>query len=249
MSITTHWEARSLTYGQMGPPLNPNQEIIDGFTSLVHTTGNILLLGVTPKLHAAYTNITAVDYNPGMVSRVWPGDTATKTARLDNWLTVDLPSNTFDGIVGDGSINMLAYPSDVELLFSRSLQWLKPSGKLACRMFTRPDRPVTEADIRDKMGRLSFSAWRRLFNMLLAEQYGAIFPVTLIYELFNKMYPDRSLLPYDNVTAIDAYRTSTATSWFPTRSEILDTAPVGSKFVDVGTYELCETCPILTYTR
>lgn len=248
MSNTSHWGARSLTYGQMGPPLNPNQEIIDGFTSLVATTGNVLLLGVTPKLHAAYENVTAVDYNEGMVTRVWPGDTPTKTAHLDNWLTVDLPTGNFDGIIGDGSINMLAYPADVKLLFNRSLQWLRPGGRLACRMFTRPDQPVTEQDIRDKVGKLGFSAWRRLFNMLLAERHGPVFPVRLISELFDSMYPDRSVLPYEDVTAIDAYRTSTATSWFPTRSEILAIAPAGSSFVDVGTYELCETCPILTYT-
>lgn len=249
MSNTTHWEARSRTYGQMGPPLNPNQEIIDGFTSLVPTTGRVLLLGVTPKLHAAYNTITAVDYNGSMIERVWPGNTETKTAILDNWLTVDLPHTSFDGIVGDGSINMLAYPADVKQLFDRSLVWLKPGGRLACRMFTRPDQPVTEADIKAQVGQLGFSAWRRLFNMLLADRHGPVFPVTLIYELFTQMYPDRSVLPYENVTAMDAYQTSTATSWFPTRQEILDIAPAGSYFVDVGTYELAETCPILTFVK
>ena len=108
MSTTTHWAARSLTYGQSGPPLNPNQEIIDGFISLAPVSGHILLLGVTAKIHAAYTHITAVDYSPAMIERVWPGNTPTKQVQEGNWLTVDLPVGTFDAILGDGSVNMLA---------------------------------------------------------------------------------------------------------------------------------------------
>ena len=251
MSITTHWAARSLTYGQSGPPLNPNQEIIDGFTSLVPTSGHILLLGVTAKIHAAYTHITAVDYSEAMIERVWPGDTATKKVQYDNWLTVNLPEGTFDGILGDGSVNMLAYPVEVRQLFKRSLQWLKPGGVFACRMWTRPDQPITKERILEEAstGAMSFTAFRRLFNMLIAERDGSIFPVTKIAELFDEMFPDPKVLPWADTSSIDAYRTSTATSWFPTRQEILDLAPAGSRFVDVGTYEIAETCPILTFVK
>lgn len=251
MSITTHWAARSLTYGQSGPPLNPNQEIIDGFTSLVLTSGHILLLGVTAKIHAAYTHITAVDYSEAMIERVWPGNTDSKTVSLDNWLTVDLPKHTFDGIIGDGSVNMLAYPLEVRAIFKRSLLWLKPGGVFACRMWTRPATPVTKERILAEVANptMGFTAFRRLFNMLIADRDGSIFPVTKIAELFDEMFPDPSVLPWPDTSSIDAYRTSTATSWFPTRQEILDIAPAGSRFVDVGTYDIADTCPILTFTR
>ena len=251
MSNTTHWAARSLTYGQSGPPLNPNQEIIDGFTSLAPTNGHILLLGVTAKIHEAYKHITAVDYSPEMIERVWPGDTDTKKVQEANWLTVDLPLHSFDAILGDGSVNMLAYPSDVRRLFERSLTWLKPGGVFAARMWTRPDTPVTRERIlaEASAGSMSFTAFRRLFNMLIADRDGSVFPVTKIADLFDEMFPDPTVLPWADTTSIDAYRTSTATSWFPTRQEILDIAPPGSRFVDVGTYEIAETCPILTFTR
>ena len=248
MSITTHWAARSLTYGQSGPPLNPNQEIIDGFTSLVPTTGHILLLGVTAKIHAAYEHITAVDYSPAMIERVWPGNTATKQVTEGNWLEIDFPDNTFDGIVGDGSVNMLAYPAEVRELFVRSMRWLKPNGVFAARMWTRPDEPVTVEYIQSQVGKMSFTAWRRLLNMYIAERDGSIFAAPKIAELFDELYPDPSVLPWADTSSIDAYRTSTATSWFPTRAEVLDLAPPGSRFVDVGTYEIADTCPILTFT-
>lgn len=247
MSITTHWAARSLTYGQSGPPLNPNQEIIDGFTSLVPTSGHILLLGVTAKIHQAYEHITAVDYSPAMIERVWPGDTDSKKVTEANWLEIDFPRDTFDGIVGDGSVNMLAYPADVRELFVRSMRWLKPNGVFAARMWTRPDRPVTVDYIRSQVGKMSFTAWRRLLNMYIAERDGSVFAVTKIAALFDELFPDPSVLPWPDTTSIDAYRISTATSWFPTRAEILDVAPPGSRFLDVGTYEIADTCPILTF--
>ena len=251
MSITTHWVARSLTYGQSGPPLNPNQEIIDGFTSLVPTNGNILLLGVTRKIAEAYDQVTAVDYSSAMIERVWPGNTDSKQAHYDNWLAVDLPLAHYDGILGDGSVNMLAYPVGVRQLFKRTLSWLKPGGVFACRFFTRPNTPVTREHILAEAANptMGFSAWRRLFNMRLAEQHGGIFPVTEIPKLFDELFPDPSVLPWTNIDAINDYRTSTATSWFPTRREVLDIAPAGSRFVDVGTYDIADTCPILTFVK
>jgi len=251
LSKTSHWGHRSLTYGQMVAPLNPNQEIIDGFTSLAPVDGHILLLGVTRKVAETYTHVTAVDYNEDMIANVWPGNTLTKTATLDNWLTVDLPLESYDAIIGDGSLNMLATPAEVKHLIDRAQKWLKSGGVFACRMFTRPDTPVTEERIRAEAANptMIFDAWRRLFNMRIADRDGAVFPVVRIYELFNEMFPDTSVLPWKDVSAIDAYRTSTSTSWFPTRQEILDLAPQGSRFVDVGTYDIADTCPILTFVK
>ena len=251
MPIQTHWAARSLTYGQSGLPLNPNQEIIDGFTSLVPTNGHILLLGVTTKIAQAYEHITAVDSSEDMILRVWPGNTATKQAHYDNWLTVDLPLHTFDGIVGDGSVNMLSYPADVIQFFDRCLTWLKPGRVFAARVWTRPDQPVTRERILQEAANptMNFMAFRRLFNMLIADRDGPVFPVTRIAELFDDMFPDPSVLPWPDTSSIDPYRTSESTSWFPTRQEILDIAPAGSRFLDVGTYDIADTCPILTFVK
>ena len=99
----THWAERSQHWGKIGPPLVPNQEIVDTFTRLVPSDQHILMLGVTPQIANAYTHVTAVDFSPAMIERVWPGNTETKQAIEDNWLTVDLVEEPFDGIIGDGS--------------------------------------------------------------------------------------------------------------------------------------------------
>jgi len=249
---TTHWAERSRTWGQNGPPLQPNQEIVDCFASLIPTTANIILMGVTPQIANAYTYVTAVDREPAMIENVWPGNSETKRAINDNWLTVELPENYYDGIIGDGSINMLEI-KDVEFMLNKAKKLLRPGGAFACRMFTRPDTPITmerlHAEARNPT--VNFSAYRRLIPMYIAAQNGPVVPVRLIANLFDQMFPDRTILKWtaEQMTTMDAYRNSDATTWFPTRQEILDLAPAGSGYVESGTYDIADTCPILTFTK
>ena len=249
----THWADRSRNWGKNGPPLQPNQEIIDCFASLVPTSANILLLGVTPQIATAYTHVTAVDREPAMIENVWPGNTETKRAILDNWLTVALAENYYDGIIGDGSINMLSYPEDVDFMLGKALSLLRPGGVFACRMFTRPDENITLERLlaEVKTPTVNFSAYRRLIPMYLAVEHGPLVPVRLIVELFDQLFPDRSLLPWtaEQMSTLEPYRKSEATTWFPTRSEILALAPEGSRYIESGTYDISDTCPILTFTK
>ena len=249
---TTHWADRSRAWGRNGPPLQPNQEIIDCFASLIPTTANIILMGVTPQIADAYTHVTAVEREPAMIERVWPGNTETKRAILENWLTVDLPENHYDGIIGDGSINMLDL-KDVEFMLNKAQRLLKPGGVFACRMFTRPDKPITmerlHAEARNPT--VNFSAYRRLIPMYIAAQNGPVVPVKLIVNLFDQMFPDRTILPWtaEQMSTMEPYRTSESTTWFPTRDEILKLAPKGSRYIESGTYDIADTCPILTFSK
>lgn len=248
----THWAERSRAWKLNGPPLQPNQEILDCFSSLVPLSANIILMGVTPQIADAYTHVTAVDREPAMIENVWPGNTETKRAIQANWLTVDLPENYYDGIVGDGSINMLDI-KDVEFMLSKAMRLLRPGGTFACRMFTRPDEPVTmerlHAEARNPT--VNFSAYRRLIPMYIAAQNGPVVPVKLIVNLFDQMFPDRTILKWtpEQMSTMDAYRNSESTTWFPTRDEILALAPAGSRYIESGTYDISDTCPILTFTK
>jgi SAM-dependent methyltransferase len=249
---TTHWAERSRNWGRNGPPLQPNQEIIDCFTSLIPTTADILLMGVTPQIADAYIHVTAVDREPAMIENVWPGDNETKRAVLGNWLSVDLQENCYDGIIGDGSINMLDV-ADVGFMLNKALKLLKPGGVFACRMFTRPDTAITMDRLlaEAEQPTVNFSAYRRLIPMYLAEQNGAIVPVRRIVELFDQMFPDRAVLKWtaEQMSTMEPYRTSDATTWFPTRQEILDLAPAGARYIESGTYDIADTCPVLTFIK
>jgi SAM-dependent methyltransferase len=252
----THWAERSQHWGKIGPPLQPNQEVIDTFISLIPADKHILLMGVTPQIANAYTHIRAIDYSPSMIERVWPGDTETKEAFEDNWLTVDLEDNQFDGVLGDGSINMVSYGDNIRLLFERIYGWLKPEGTFAMRFFTRPADPVTREQLLAEIENptVNFSAFRRLLPMYIAATEGSFVPTRRMLEVFDELVTDRSMLKWDpeHVVSIDAYKDTDTTSWFPTRDEILGYVPKDAKnvrFIDTGTYDIAITCPILTFTK
>ena len=255
--LKTHWAARSQHWGKLGPPLIPNQEVIDAFTALIPTDKRILMLGVTPQIANAYTHVTAVDYSQPMIERVWPGNTETKCAIEDDWLTVGLDDNQFEGLLGDGSINMVGYPDDIRFMFDRAYRWLHPNGTFAMRFFTRPATPVTRDQLIEEAlnPTMGFSAYRRLLPMYIAAHEGnSCIRTVRMLEVFDEMFPDRGVLKWDPeiIASIDSYRGSVATSWFPTRQEILDfvhPAARDVRFVDTGTYEIANTCPILTFTK
>ena len=185
----THWEDRSRQWGKIGPPLNPNQEIIDAFTQIIPTNSKILLLGVTPQVANAYTHVTAVDFSPPMLERVWPGNTETKHAYEDNWLTVDLADGKFDGVLGDGSINMVGYPNDIRRLLERCIRWLKPGGRFAARFFTRPTENITREYLiaEAENPTVNFSAFRRLLPMYIAVTEGPAVRSYRMLEVFDEL--------------------------------------------------------------
>ena len=248
--MQTHWQDRSKHWGLQGPPLQPNPEVVDYFTSKVATDQHILLLGVTPQIAQVYQRVTAVDYSASMIERVWPGNTATKTAVLQNWLDYT-PNKPFDAVIGDGSVNMLHYPTEIKLFFKRLPLWLKPGAPLICRIFTRFDEPVTITRIFEELEtNKNFAAWRRLLNMYLAEQHGPLVRHSDVLNLFETLFPDRTQLPFapELIAKMDAYRGATTSTWFPTRSEFLAEIPdnIEACFEDVGTYDHSTAYPIIT---
>ena len=190
-----------------------------------------------------------------MISNVWIGDTATKSARLADWLTIQLESNTYSGTIGDGSINQVAFPHDQKALLTKIYKWLKPGGIFACRMYTRPDVRISRVDlIREGITpTVNWSAYRRMLSMHLADQHGQTIETRLITDLFNDLFPDRGILPWtqEQLEMVDTYSHSGMRSCLPTREELQQIAPDGVEltFIDTGDYDLAEYCPIMTFTK
>ena len=249
--IKTQWDDRSKNWTS-GPPLTPNEEVIDYLKSQIAFDANILVLGVTKQFYQAFDNITAVDRESVMIDRVWLGDTDTKHAILNDWLTVDLPDNNFDAILGDGSLNMLVNPKDIQKVVDHCREWLTPEGKFICRMFIRPDQPITREYLLKEAANptVNWTAFRRLVPMVLAAEQGAFVSWAKVYTFFNELFPDRSRLPYtaEQLPRMDAYQDVTTSTWFPTRREILDLIP-DAEFVDVGTYDIAELFPLIVIKK
>jgi hypothetical protein len=214
------------------------------------------LLGVTRELTQAFENVVAVEREPGMISNVWLGDTTTKRVIHNDWLKVQFPHERFGGAVGDGSINQVAFPHDQLQLLDRILDWLEPGGVFACRMYTRPDTPITLDDLRREglTPTINWSAYRRMLSMYLAEIEGQTIHTRNITAVFDELFPDRSILPWtqQELEMIDTYATSKLQSCLPTRKELEQIIPSRAREVqllDVGNYDLAHCCPVLTFKK
>jgi hypothetical protein len=253
---TSHWAQRSQHWNRSVPPLRYDSVALETLKELVgDRTNRIVLLGVTRELAEAFPNILAIDREPNMIRNVWIGDSGLKSAHLADWLTVELVPNAYSATIGDGSINQVAFPHDQKALLTKIYNWLEPGGVFACRMYTRPDNPITREDlIREGIApTVNWSAYRRMLSMHLAEIEGQTIKTSNITELFNSLFPSREILPWsrEELEMIDTYATSQLKSCLPTRQELEQIFPdgVAVSFVDTGDYDLAEYCPIMTFTK
>lgn len=255
-----HWIQRVKHWDRLGPPLKPSPGATEIMVNLVGADSHVLLLGVTKELYRAFNNITAVDRQPEMIGHVWLGNTPTKTAYLENWLTTNFPMNQFDGIVGDGSINMLEYPLNVKTMLQRCVDILKPNGVFAVRFFTRPDKPITRSDLLNiaATGSKNICAFNRMMLACIAAETQPLVANRQIYDLFQELFPNRDQLaarsgwPRDLIdNMFDAYEHSKLTSSMMTREEVLDLLPpsIHAHFVECDDYDFGECCPILTFVK
>ena len=83
-------------------------------------------------------------------------------------------------------------------------------------------------------------------------------PVREIRDVFERWFPDRAALaaerawPRDEIDTIDMYAGSDANYSFASRRQFLEIVPpefTNARFVDVGSYELAERCPLLVLDR
>ncbi len=239
------------------PPLRPNNEIVAALRNAIQGHAqHVLLLGVTPELVPIGDTLVAVDKSERMISLVWPGDTPTRHAVLDNWLTMPPPAQKFSAVIGDGSIDAIRH-TEYETLFAQLEATLLPGAVLAVRIYERPDPGETVAQVRQQTlsGKVAgFHAFKwRLAMAVAAERGAADVPVTKIHDAFEKQFHDRAELSratgwsLQQIGEIDAYVGQASVFSFPTRREILTTLPrtfANPRFAVSGTYELAERCPI-----
>lgn len=257
-----HWKSYAPRSSLYAPPLRPAARTVDEVARLIGpVSGSVLLLGVTPELAAVFPKVLAVDKNPAMIASVWPGDGDGRKALCQDWFDYSAPHDSFDGVVGDGSLNTIAALAGIAELLGRARAWLKPGGRFACRVFERPDRRFTEDDLLAAPhagGSLNFHALKWMLAMHIAATRGAVVPVSVLLERFDAMFPDRAELAAASgwspevIDTIDVYAGSTLSYCFPDRAELLAAIPEGSedvRFAPSGEYPLAERCPILSFRK
>jgi hypothetical protein len=260
--MSTHWQDRAKNWGKVAnPPKRPVQSVIDQVRNLVGDRGKTLVLGVTPQLVSAFTDVHAVDRELGMIEALWQGYPDTKTVECLDWF--DIPGeDRYSAIVGDGSLNMVSWPYGCQILLEKMHQLLIPGGKLACRVFTCPDRPFNIEDLdhlASSKPSMGFDAWRSRLSHVLAQMMGPNIPVREMLRAFNYHWPDRQVLCENNrwdpdtiSKIMDAYSKSDLWTSFPTVSQWLSVIPADacdSMLIPTHGYELAEDFPILTFKK
>ena len=258
------WSGHSRNWDKFGPPLRPTTAVADHMREQMVPGGRILMMGVTPELHAAFDNIIAVDKDPDMIRNVWPGDNDTKAAIQGDWLRMRWPEGSFDGIACDGGLGMLEDPDDMRYFQSLCMRWLKPSGTVVHRLFERPvGRNAITKDrllsVIEDPARVNWHAFKWLMAFYLCEENDdSTLRLVEVMNLFNDLFPDRDLLlnktgwSRETIDTIDLYADIDRISYFGTRDEYAATIPesaVDVSFRVVSGYDLAEYCPIMRWRK
>lgn len=251
------WDDFHRRWSRLKPPLRANEEVIAAIGQIVADKRHrALLLGVTPELAGIARTTLAVDKNQNMIARIWPGDTKTRKAVLGDWRHMPLQAREFTAVIGDGSLNAIAF-EDYAVLFAQLERLLLPGARLAVRLYETPEPGETVADVRAQAfaGELAgFHAFKwRLAMAMVWQSRVTTLPVARIHEAFEKAFPDRAALSaatgwsVEEISEIDSYAGNPVAYSFPTQRDLLAALPrsfSNPRFLTSGTYELAERCPI-----
>ena len=256
----SHWSERIKHWHKIMPPMRPHQGSISKQQQLLgDRDGKVLLLGMTPELHAAFPEIHAVDREQAMIDNIWPGDTKHKHATQADWFDIPLYANHYDAVVGDGSFNMPRFHEETNLLMRRCLDWLRPGGIVAVRVFTRPEITPSIDQVMAATDTMCFDAWRCYLNMYIAGNEGVNIQSSRKYEVFDDIISDRAELAertgwdLDHINrSFNSYKNGKMLTSYPTRAQWKHIVPdyateIG--FEETEGYELCEHFPILTFRK
>ena len=222
----------------------------------------ILLMGVTPELHAAFNNIVAVDRDSGMIERVWPGNTVTKTVIQCDWMSIawnDIPPIT--AVVGDCALPMLSNLDNMRIFQQNCYDKLESGGVFVQRLFMRPENPYTRDDllkIMSEPAQINFHAFKWVMCMAIAAEFGYSMSDPQRYDYFNTLCNNREKLANDTgwgsdaIETIEMYCDGKQTIGFCDRAEIFNTIPIDAvdvKFLYTDDYDLAEHCPIVFWRK
>lgn len=243
------------SWSKIGPPLRPTPQVAQHIRNL-SVEGDTLLLGVTPEFHPLYDSLTAVDSNPLMLEKVWPGDTESKKAIVADWVTMKWSPATFDNIIGDGGLTMLGDLDTITTFVNQCTVWLRPNGMFIHRLFERPKFPISyselEYEVQSATG-INWHGFKWKIAYHIAEINDGYVALAGVRDMFNKLVTNRSMLsnttgwPIEEINTIDLYENIDTVTFLPNRQQW--SSVIDCDFVDTTGYSLAETCPLMIWKK
>ncbi|MEZ4369412.1 MAG: hypothetical protein R3B07_01245 [Polyangiaceae bacterium] len=268
--MTSHWQAYHSRWSRLRPPLRPAPEVVAAlseelakFPAAREPDRACLLLGVTPELAKVRTPLVAVDRNQAMIDALWVGDDAERRAVSADWTELDSSIGPLGCAVGDGSLNVMAYPHPQIQVLKRLRALIPEHGGVVLRCFVRnlaeiltPAESLSEVVETPELS-ASFHGFKWRLAMALCNERGSTLQVAALWGTFQRMFADRAALAartgwsLEDIQTIDVYAESRETYSFPSRDDFVEVAANGgwaARFREVGGYELAERCPLLVLT-
>jgi SAM-dependent methyltransferase len=264
-----HFTRIAARWSHFGPPLRPSPDetaVVQRAASRLDAGARVVVLGLTPEIIAcqwpADVKLSAVDHSPKMMEALWPPERgpANAEAILADWCEMPIAPGTVDLVGGDGCYILLPFPGGYDALSHSVSRALKPGGTYVIRVFLRPDRPESVADIARAVGAGDVGSVHALKLRLLAALHGASGAGTLlddVWQAWKTMPPLPAMRAgtqgwtAEEITGIESYGGMTARYYLPTLAEFRQCT--GHYFEEIecafGSHELGERCPTLVLTR
>ncbi|MBI5891795.1 MAG: cation:proton antiporter, partial [Nitrosomonadales bacterium] len=135
-----------LTFGQR--LLRPWFHLVAGQKSSELFMLNVLLftLGMAwlTELADLSPTLTAIDNSAAMIAALWHGR---QRAILGDWLEMPFAPASFDTVIGDGCLVLLAQPMQHQRFFERLAKIVAPGGRILLRVFLGPEQPETREEV------------------------------------------------------------------------------------------------------
>jgi SAM-dependent methyltransferase len=238
------------------------QRIVAGLGAAAHA----LVLGLTPETIAcdwpADITLSAVDHSPPMIEALWPPAKGPENSQviLADWCAMPIPSGTIDLVAGDGCCALMAFPEGQEALLREVARVLRPEGRFVIRVFMRPERPESVADIAQALALGTIGSVHALKLRLLAALHGTSGTGSRLGDAWQawKSMPAPPAAPAgtrgwtaEEVATIEAYRGKEARYFLPTLAEFRQTLQPAFREIEcaVGRHELADRCPTLVLAR
>ncbi len=265
------WPVVASTWRLIGPPLRPAPQdlgVVNGavaeWTEAASHPARALILGVTPELfHLPWPDgsvVRAVDRTEQMIDEVWPGDRA--DVLIGDWADMVWPPASVDIVLCDGGWHLLT-PGGQARLATTLAAAIAPGGRFITRLFTPPDRPETPDAVIAALrsGQIpDLNCLKLRLGHALTDSTSAGVELGRVWAFLRSECGDWVSLAeklgweLEHLTAIDAYRGSTARYHFVTTEQFESTVCTPSTGFAIGSihtadYAMGTQCPTVVVEK
>lgn len=255
--VKSHFKNLAQQWGALSLPLRPRSPVPETLKALLpETAEKVLMLGVTPDYADLAPDLTALDHSDVMVDQVWPGDSDHRRAIIGRWADMPFADNSFDAVIGDGSLSMVYFPSGMDQVLTEVRRVLRKGGTAMFRIYTSPDEKPSDAEIISychslKGHNVDALRWRFVVHAVHDSPTPNIVSGDA-WRVFEAMFPDPLPLMAHNgwgQAELDRFALCKGGAMalsVPTRAmtaQIIGQHFGHVSFVSSGTYPMAELCP------